>query len=118
MDYLWSSIKDFFKVLFSYIIAVARLFVWTIIFFFTGLQRTLFMRSEIVSVEFRVTPLRCDMEEADDKLAYIDKLCTENPDLAVAVEDEEFDFSNDDNNDFDFPDSDEFPPNDEEEGDE
>ena len=107
MDYLWSSLKSFFKVLFSYLIAVARLFVWTVIFFFTGLQRTLFMRSEIVSVEFKVTPLRCDLEEVDDRLSFVDKLYCENPDLACLVEDEEFDF----------PDSDEFPPNDEEEGD-
>lgn len=108
MDYLWSSLKDFFKVLFSYLIAIARLFVWTIVFFFTGLQRTLFMRSEIVSVEFKVTSLRCDLEEVDDRLSFVDKLYCENPDLANLVEDE----------DFDFPDSDEFPPNDEEEGDE
>lgn len=105
MEWLWSKVQEFFKVFNSYIIALARLVVWTVIFFFTGLQRTLFMRSEVVSVEFRVTPLRCDMQEADDKLAYIDKLCIENPDLAVAVEDEEFDFL----------DNDEFPPNDDEE---
>ena len=111
MDYLWSSIKDFFKVLFSYAIAVARLFVWTVIFFFTGLQRTLFMRSEIVCVEFKVTPLRCDLEDVDDTLSFVDKLYTENPDLACLAEEEV-------DEDFDFPDSDEFPPNDEEEGDE
>ena len=107
MDYLWSNLKRFFKVLFSYLIAVARLLVWTTIFFFTGLQRTLFMRSEVVSVEFKVTPLRCDMEEADSNLAYIDKLCLENPDLACLVEEA-------DEDDLSFlDDDDEFPPNDE-----
>lgn len=107
MDYLGDKVKGFFKVLFSYLIAVARLFVWTVIFFFTGLQRTLFMRSEVVCVEFKVTPLRCDMEEADNTLSYIDKLCFENPDLACLVEEET-------NDDFDFlDDNDEFPPNDE-----
>lgn len=64
------------------------------------------MRSEIVSVEFKVTSLRCDLQEVDEKISYLDKLCVENPDLACFVEDE----------DFDFPDSDEFPPNDEGEG--
>ena len=107
MDYLWSNLKRFFKVLFSYLIAVARLFVWTVIFFFTGLQRTLFMRSEIVCVEFKVTPLRCDMEDVGDTLSFVDKLYVENPDLACLV-DEEADYN------FDFlDDNDEFPPNDE-----
>lgn len=112
MEWLWSKLEGFFKVFSSYIIAVARLVVWTIIFFFTGLQRTLFMRSEIVMVEFKVTPLRCDMEEADRNLAYIDKLCLENPDLVEAVEDEEFDFLDDGK----YPLDDKYPPNDEEEG--
>lgn len=102
MEWLWSKLEGFFKVFSSYIVALARLVVWTIIFFFTGLQRTLFMRSEVVSVEFKVTPLRCDMEEADNNLAYIDKLCLENPDLVEAVEEEDLSFLND-----------EFPPNDE-----
>ena len=106
MGWLWSKFERFFKVFNSYIVAVFRLMIWTIIFFFTGLQRTLFMRSEVVSVEFKVTPLRCDMEEADKNLAYIDKLCLENPDLASAIEDDEFDFLDD-----------EFPPmNDDDEG--
>ena len=103
MGWLWSSTKRCFRVLWSYIIALLRLLNWTAIFFFAGLQRTLFMRSEVSSVEFGVLPLRCDMEDTDDKLAYIDKLCLENPDLAMTTEAE----------DFDFPDNDEFPPNDE-----
>ena len=39
------------------------------------------MRSEIVEVDFKVIPLRCDMEAIDDKMAYIDKLYMENPDM-------------------------------------
>ena len=105
MEWLWLNVKSFFKGLVSFMIATVRLVVWTVIFFFTGLQRTWFMRSEVVSVEFHVTPWRCDMEEADQNLAYIDKLCTENPDLACLVEDT-------DEDDFDFPD-DEFPSDDE-----
>ena len=101
MECLWSKTEDFLKVLWSYTVALARLIVWTIVFFFSGLQRTLFMRSEVVSVEFRVTPLRCDMEEADKNLAYIDKLCLENPDLVEAVEDEDLNFYDGTDNDGD-----------------
>lgn len=107
MEWLWSSIYRAFKVFWSYIVALARLVVWTFILFFTGLQRTLFMRSEVVGVDFRVLPLRCYMEETDDKLAYLDKLCIENPDL-MGIEDEvpfdeimtdeEIDFKEDEDN--------------------
>ena len=84
MYFEWSEkILKFFNLVLSYLIALGRLLLWTVIFFFSGLQRTLFMRSEVDYVEFRVIPLRCDCQEADDKLAYIDKLCTENPDLNI-----------------------------------
>ena len=91
MEYPWSSFVKFCKVLWSYIIALARLCVWTIIFFFSGLQRTLFTRCEVVGLDLRLLPLRCDMEDADDKLAYLDKLCIENHDLA-GMENDEFPF--------------------------
>lgn len=91
MEWLWSKVVRFFKVLWSYVVAVSRLIIWTIILFFTGLQRTLFMRSEIVGVEFKVIPLMCDREEFDDKLAYLDKLCIENPDLMGIEDDIPFD---------------------------
>lgn len=79
-------IQKFLKVLWSYVVAISRLIIWTIILFFSGLQRTLFTRSEIVGVDMKLMPLRCDMEDADEKLAYIDKLCIENPDLAEMAE--------------------------------
>ena len=91
MECLWSNIVKFFKVLWSYTVALARLVVWTFIFFFTGLQRTLFMKSEVVGVDFKVLPLRCYREELDDKLAYLDKLCVENPDL-IGMEDDDIPF--------------------------
>jgi hypothetical protein len=91
MEWLWSKVIRVFKVLWSYVVAVSRLIIWTIILFFTGLQRTLFMRSEIVGVEFKVIPLMCDREEFDDKLAYLDKLCIENPDLMGIEDDIPFD---------------------------
>ena len=80
------SIKKFLKVFWSYTIAFARLVIWTIILFFSGLQRTLFTRSELIGVDMKLAPLRCDMEDVDEKLAYIDKLCIENPDLAEMAE--------------------------------
>ena len=91
MECLWSNIVKFFKVLWSYIVAVARLVIWVFIFFFTGLQRTLFTKSEVVGVDFKIMPLRCYREELDDKLAYLDKLCIENPDL-IGMEDDEIPF--------------------------
>ena len=95
MECLWFNVVKFCKVLWSYTIAVARLLVWTLVFFFSGLQRTLFMKSEVVGVDFKVLPLRCYMEEADDKLAYLDKLCMENPELVDIIDEEEIPFGND-----------------------
>ena len=92
MECQWlSGIIKFLKVLWSYIVAIARLMIWTLILFFSGLQRTLFMKSEVVGVDFKVIPLRCYREELDDKLAYLDKLCIENPDL-IGMEDDEIPF--------------------------
>lgn len=98
MEWLWPKIKRFFSVLFSYIIALARLVVWTLVFFFSGLQRVLFTRAEIVSMNFAITPLRCDMEETGEKIAYLDKLCMDNPDLAEVIGEEEVDMPIDDIN--------------------
>ena len=92
MECLWFNIVKFCKVIWSYIVALARLIIWTFIFFFTGLQRTLFMRSEIVEVDFKVVPLRCDMEKFDDNMSYIDKLYSENPDLIEGLMDEDIPF--------------------------
>lgn len=101
MECLWYNIVKLCKVIWSYVVAVARLCVWTAILFFSGLQRTLFMRSEVCGVDFKIAPLRCDMEEAGDKLAYLDKLCMENPDLACIVDEEEIPFEDSDDNGLD-----------------
>ena len=91
MSSLWfDKVIRFFNVFFSYLIALCRLFIWTVLFFVSGLQRTLFMRSEVVCVEFKTIPLRCDVEDFDDKMSYIDKMCNENPDLVdISNEDDE-----------------------------
>ena len=102
MEWQWlSSFIKFCKVFGSYIVAVARLLVWTCIFFFSGLQRTLFMRSEVAGVDLKVVPLRSDLKDTDEKLAYIYKLCLENPDLVDVVEE---DFYGDKDDDFPFDD--------------
>ena len=103
MECLWSKVKRFFSVLFSYIIAIVRLVIWTFVFFFSGLQKTLFTRSEVVSINYAVMPLRCDMEDTEDKMAYLDKLCMGNPDLADMIGEEETEFPIDD---IDFDDND------------
>ena len=108
MECWWANSVRFFKVLGSYIIALLRLVLWTFIFFFTGLQRTLFMRSEITGVDFTIVPLRCDMEDASSKLSYIDKLCLENPDLTGMENEIPFDdimLENDENPDEGFGDN-------------
>jgi hypothetical protein len=110
MEWQWlNGPVKFLKVLWSYFVALARLVVWTAILFFSGLQRTLFMRSEVVGVDFRVVPLRCYMEETDEKLAYLDKLCIENPDLlGIEMEDEDIPFDDlIDDEEIDFRDDDE-----------
>lgn len=85
--------------------ALARLIVWTIILFFSGIQRILFTRSEVCGVDMKISPLRCDMEAADEKLAYIDKLCIENPDLVEISEQAYLDEMNKDLEDDYFDDS-------------
>lgn len=88
-------LKRFFVVLWSYIVALGRLFIWTLLTFLSGLQRILFTRSEVVRVELRISPLRCDIKDTDEKLAYIDKLCLENPDLIVNKIENEMDLLDD-----------------------
>ena len=101
MDKTCFSVKKFLKVFLSYVIALLRLVVWVIIFFFSGLQRILFTRSEVVGVDMKLSPLRCDMEDVDEKLAYIDKLCIENPDLAEIAEQTYLEDMKEDENFFD-----------------
>ena len=50
------------------------------------------------SVTARSTLIRIDLEETDEKLAYIDKLCMENPELLI--EDDFNDFQHDEGDKF------------------
>lgn len=100
MELLKKKTGKFFKIFGSYVRALSRLLVWTILMFFSGLQKTLFSRMEVAGVDIKLVPLRCDREEVNDKLAYIDKLCIENPDLAEMAEsaylDDELDYFDED----------------------
>ena len=69
-------------------IAIVRLFFWEILVFFSGLQQIIFTRTEICGVDLRGLPLRCDREDIIDKVSYVDKLKTENPDLEIVDEDD------------------------------
>ena len=102
IDKIMHGLNKPFRDFVSYVIAIARLIVWTILVFFSGLQRTLFMRSEIVGVELKVSSLRSDLKDTGEKLAYIDKLCMENPELSKLYEGDEY------SDDEDFPFGDEF----------
>lgn len=86
MSSQWQGTCKFFKNVLNYIRAIFRVILWTIILFFSALQRALFTRTELVGVDMRLAPFKCDVEDVDDKLSYIDKLCIENPDLAEISE--------------------------------
>lgn len=83
-----SRIKDFSSYLGSLAIAIARLFFWEALLFFSGLQQILFTRTEICGIDLRGLPLRCDRDDICDKISYMDKLKCENPDLEIVDEDE------------------------------
>lgn len=100
MDLSWIKSNRFLKIIGSYIRALTRLFIWTILVFFSGLQRTLFMRSEVAGVDLKIVPLKCDIEETDERLAYIDKLCMENPELVIENDFDDNDFPNDEGDEF------------------
>ena len=82
------KIKWFFNNILSYCIAIARLFFWVVLLIFSGLQQILFTRTEICGLDLRGLPLRCDRDDICDKIAYVDKLKCENPDLEIVNEDE------------------------------
>ena len=95
------NIKEFFMVLGSYLIAISRLIFLDVLFLLSGLQQILYTRCEIINIEMKAVPLRCDITDATEKVAYIDKLCGENPDLVGidSEEDENIDFGDSEDGD-------------------
>lgn len=62
--------KEFFKQVFSFFRALARLVLLTIIFFIDGFHNVLFARREICDYEYIFNYLSAD----EDKISYIEKL--------------------------------------------
>ena len=94
------KIKNFFMLIGSYLVAISRLIFLDVLFLLSGLQQILYTRCEIVNIEMKAVPLRCDITEATEKVSYIDKLCGENPDLVgIDEEDEDIDFGDSEDGD-------------------
>ena len=71
---IWGTIS-------SALIALLRLCFLTVTFFISGVSLILFTRTEICNIEIRGNAFRCDREKDLAKLAFVDKLLVENPDL-------------------------------------
>ena len=65
----------------SIIIAVLRLMFLTCTMLMSGLQIVLFSGLEICNVELKGRPRRSRIERNEANLAFIDKMCIENPEL-------------------------------------
>ena len=76
-----NRITEFLGELYSVIIALFRLFFLTCAMLTSGLQIILFTRTEVCNIELRGMPWRCDRLKDMQNLAFIDKICVENPDL-------------------------------------
>lgn len=95
---MWESLKEFFMLMGSYLVAISRLIFLDVLFLLSGLQQILYTRCEIVNIEMKAVPLRCDITDVTEKVAYIDKLCGENPDL-VGIDSEDDDFGDSEDGD-------------------
>ena len=90
---------EFLSVFFSYCMALLRLPFLAILFIVSSIQQVLFEGCEVVNVEMKVVPLRCDRQKVSDNVAYIDKLCYENPDLVEMVDEYPEDTEDEENGD-------------------
>ena len=78
---LMEIIEEFFKDLYSMCVAILRLLFLCATLLMSGLQIVIFTRTEVCNVEMRGMPWRVDREKDLSNLAFIDKVCLENPDL-------------------------------------
>lgn len=81
------KLQDMWGTISSALIALLRLCFLTVTFFISGVSLILFTRTEICNIEIRGNAFRCDREKDWAKLAFVDKLSLENPDL-LAMTDE------------------------------
>lgn len=82
------KLQDAWGTISSALIALLRLCFLTVTFFISGVSLILFTRTEICNIEIRGNAFRCDREKDLAKLAFVDKLLVENPDL-LAISDGE-----------------------------
>jgi len=88
------KLQDMWGTISSALIALLRLCFLTVTFFISGISLILFTRTEICNIEIRGNAFRCDREKDLAKLAFVDKLLVENPDL-LAMTDEGAGFPDD-----------------------
>ena len=108
---MWDKIVRVIYVIFSYLVALIRVFYWALLLLVSGTQKSLFEGVEICALEMKICPLRCDKEEVLKNLSYVDKLRAENPELyddSLYEDDEINDMTNDEDDEDDG--GDQFPP--------
>lgn len=79
-------LQDVIGTITSASIALLRLVFLTITFVLSGIHIILFTRTEICNIEIRGNAFRCDREKDLAKLAFVDKLLIENPDLMETID--------------------------------
>ena len=75
------KLKEIGRDIFSIIVAILRLLFLTCNMFISSLNLILFAQLEIVNVELRGQAWRSRRERDMRNLAFIDKMCIENPEL-------------------------------------
>ena len=76
-----NRVREILEDLGSIIIAILRLMFLTCTMFMSGLQLTLFSGLEVCNVELKGRPWRSRIERNEANLAFLDRLCIENPEL-------------------------------------
>lgn len=93
-----SRLSEFLGEIYSVVIALLRIIFLTAAMVTSAVHVTLFTRTEIYNLELRGMPWRCDRLKDMQNLAFIDKICIENPDL-LDYADEHPDVHSDDDDD-------------------
>jgi hypothetical protein len=78
--------RDFIELFVSYIVAVSRLLLLTLLCFISGMHQIIFNRVEVCNVGLYYLPLRFDR----DKISYINNLNMSNLYLIQPYEDENY----------------------------
>lgn len=73
--------NEFLGEIYSIVIALLRIMFLTVAMVTSAVHVALFTRTEICNIELKGMPWRCDRLKDMQNLAFIDKICIENPDL-------------------------------------